>query len=451
MYKDKHISFPENTPTDFHAVGESTQRVGVASQVSGRLQLTEDISFEGMLHMKMVRSTEHHADIVSIDTSRAEKVSGFIKLLTAKDVPNNLYTPMQLIGVDPKDEPILAEGKVRFKGEPIVAIIAETPRAAAEAASKVKVKYKRLTAVFDVEEALKKDAPVISVHGTNYFPYEGHHCRRIRFGDVEEGFSQADRIIEERYDTGPVEHVPMEVTGTICQPTPDGRYNVYTNTQGLFFILALASYITDIPPHQLRFLGGVSGGGFGGKVDGVTEFLAILGAQATGRPVKYFYSRQEEMQVSSTRAGWRIYIKDGVMNDGRIVARKMVAYANCGAYNRLVNYGVTKGAAHIPGPYTIPNVYGDVHCVYTNRQPSSAMRGFGVTMMDFAVESQMDIIADKLGIDPWRIRLINAYKDGDMKAHMKEAEGTALIEVIQETATATGHKLDADLAVLKSY
>ena len=157
------------------------------------------------------------------------------------------------------------------------------------------------------------------------------------------------------------------------------------------------------------------------------------------------------MQVSSTRAGWRYYIKDGVMNDGRIVARKITAYANCGAYNRLVNYGVTKGAAHVPGPYTIPNVYADFYCVYTNRQPASAMRGFGVTMMDFAIESQMDIIADKTGVDPWRVRLINAYKDGDMKAHRKEAEGTALIEVVQITADMIGHELSNDLAALKSY
>ena len=451
MYKKTHIDFPENETQSFHAVGTSSQRVGITSNVTGQMKLTEDVAFNNLLHMRAVRSPHHHARIVSIDCSAAEKVPGFVHILTHEDVPNNRFTPMQLIGIEPKDEPILAEEFVRFKGEPILAVIAETPQAAAEAASKVKIVYEELPAVFDVEESLKDDAPRITEHGQNYFPYEGHHCRRIRFGDVEEGFEAADVIIEERYDTGPVEHVPMEVTGTICEPTADGRFHVHTNTQALFFILALSSYICDIPPHRLRFLGGVTGGGFGGKVDGITEPLAILGAQATQRPVKYFYSRQEEMQVSSTRAGWRFYIKDGVMKDGRIVARKVTGYANCGAYNRLVNYGVTKGAAHVPGPYTIPNVYADMHCVYTNRQPASAMRGFGVTMMDFAIESQMDVIADKLGIDPWRVRLINAYKDGDMKAHRKEAEGTALIEVIQQTAAQLGHKLPDDLASLKSY
>lgn len=451
MYKKKHIDFPENKPQSFTSVGESTVRVGVQGNVTGALKLTEDYDFNGMLHLKMVRSPHHHAKIKSIDLSGAEGVPGFVKALTAKDVPNNIVTPMQLIGIEPKDERIIAEDVVRYKGEGVVAVMAETPQAALEAVSKIKVEYEELPAVFDVEDALKDDAPIITVHGTNYFPYEDHHCRRIRFGDVEKGFAEADVIVEHRYDTGPVEHVPMEVTGTICEPTSDGRFNVYTNTQGLFFILALSSYVCDIPPHKLRFLGGVSGGGFGGKVDGVTEYLAILGAQATGRPVKYFYTREEEMQISSTRAGWRYYIKDGVMNDGRIVARKMTAYANCGAYNRLVNYGVTKGAAHVPGPYTIPHVYADYHCVYTNRQPASAMRGFGVTMMDFAVESQMDIIAEQLGIDPWELRLMNAYKDGDMKAHRKEAEGTALIEVIQETAEMVGHNLPDDYKTMKSY
>ncbi|MEM9168075.1 MAG: molybdopterin cofactor-binding domain-containing protein [Pseudomonadota bacterium] len=451
MYRKKHVEFPENTPQSFHAVGEPVTRVGIEGNVTGGLKLTEDYAFNGLTHLTMVRSPHHHAKIVSMDLSGAEATPGFIRALTAKDVPNNIITPMQLIGIGPKDERIIAQDVVRYKGEGLAAIIAETPEAAAEAASKVKVEYEELPAVFDVEEALKDDAPIITLHGKNYFPYEDHHCRRIRFGDVEQGFAEADVIVEQRYDTGPVEHVPMEVTGTICEPTADGRFNVYTNTQGLFFILALSSYVCDIPPHKLRFLGGVTGGGFGGKVDGVTEYLAILGAHLTGRPVKYFYSRQEEMQISSTRAGWRFYIKDGVKNDGRIVARKLVGYANCGAYNRLVNYGVTKGAAHVPGPYTIPNVYADMHCVYTNRQPASAMRGFGVTMMDFAIESQMDIIAEKIGVDPWRLRLINAYKDGDMKAHRKEAEGTALIEVIQETAAAIGYDLPEDLKALKSY
>ena len=171
---------------------------------------------------------------------------------------------------------------------------------------------------------------------------------------------------------------------------------------------------------------------------------------ATGRPVKYVYGRAEEMQVSSPRAAERIYIKDGVMADGTIVARKVTLYVDAGAYSRHSPYGTTKAAAHMPGPYMIPNVWVDGHCVYTNRAPSSAMRGFGVTIADFALESQIDRIARALGMDPLGLRLRNAYRDGDMKAHRKLAEGTALIEVIQRGAELVGHDLPDEYRRLSS-
>jgi CO/xanthine dehydrogenase Mo-binding subunit len=162
---------------------------------------------------------------------------------------------------------------------------------------------------------------------------------------------------------------------------------------------------------------------------------------ATNRPVKYVYGRAEEMQVSSPRGAERVYIKDGVMADGTIVARKVTVYVDAGAYSRHTPYGTTKTAAHMPGPYNIPNVWVDAHCVYTNRTPSSPMRGFGVTICDYALESQTDRIARALQLDPLALRLINAYRDGDMTAHRKRAEGTALIEVIQRAADLVGHEL----------
>ncbi|MFT4041394.1 MAG: molybdopterin-dependent oxidoreductase, partial [Thermomicrobiales bacterium] len=158
----------------------------------------------------------------------------------------------------------------------------------------------------------------------------------------------------------------------------------------------------------------------------------------------------EEMQVSSPRAAERIRIKDGVMNDGRIIARKVTLFVDAGAYSRHSPYGTTKAAAHMPGPYTIPNVWVDAHCVYTNRTPSSAMRGFGVTIGDFALESQMDRIAKDLGIDPLVFRLQNAYRDGDMKAHRKIVEGAALIEVMQRAAELVDHELPAASRELSS-
>jgi CO/xanthine dehydrogenase Mo-binding subunit len=185
-------------------------------------------------------------------------------------------------------------------------------------------------------------------------------------------------------------------------------------------------------------------------VDVIVEPIATLGAMLTNRPVKFVYTREEEMRISSTRAAERFYIKDGVMRDGRIVARQITLYVDAGAYSRHSPYGTTKAAAHMPGPYTIPNVWVDAHCVYTNRQPSSAMRGFGVTLGDFAIESQMDVIANELRIDPLRLRLINAYRDGDLKAHRKRVEGAALVEVIKKAAELVEQKLDPDLAAMSS-
>ena len=150
--------------------------------------------------------------------------------------------------------------------------------------------------------------------------------------------------------------------------------------------------------------------------------------------MRYQFGREEEMQYGPPRGAERIYVKDGVKRDGRIVARKVRAYFDSGAYTRLSSYAVVKCAAHLPGPYTIPNVYGDIYCVFTNRTPATAMRGFGVTAMDFAIECQMDKLAHLAGIDPMEFRILNAYRDGDMKAHRREAKNTALIECVQVAA-----------------
>jgi CO/xanthine dehydrogenase Mo-binding subunit len=431
-------------------VGTSTPRRDAISHVTGRTVYFEDGTFPGMLHLKMVRSTHHHARILGIDFSEAEKTPGFVRVITHRDVPSNYYTILRLIGIEPNDEPVLADDRVVYWGEPIAAILAESPQAAAVAASRVKVEFEPLDAVLDVEEALKPGAPIVTRQGFNYFRYEGYHCRRVRFGDVDQGFASADLIIERRWDTSPIEHAPMETTGCIAKPDGDGRFTVYTNTQALYFSLDNTALILGIPAGRLHFVGGTVGGGFGGKVDVIVEPIATLGAMLTSRPVKFVYTREEEMRISSTRAAERFYIKDGVMRDGRIVARQITLYVDAGAYSRHSPYGTTKAAAHMPGPYTIPNVWVDAHCVYTNRQPSSAMRGFGVTLGDFAIESQMDVIAHELRIDPLRLRLINAYRDGDMKAHRKRVEGAALVEVIQKAAELVEQRLDPDLAAMSS-
>jgi CO/xanthine dehydrogenase Mo-binding subunit len=433
-----------------NVVGQSIPRRDGQGHVTGQTVYVDDIKFRDMLHLKMVRSPVPHARIKGIDFSEAEKVPGFVRALTHEDVPKNIYTILCLIGVGPDEEPVLAADRVLYKGEQIAAILAETEEAALEAAGKVKLDLEELPAVFDVEEALQPDAPILKDWGTNYFVYEGHHCRRVRYGDMDEGFAQADFIVEGRYQTSPIEHAPTETTGFVVKPEADGRYTVYTNTQAIFFSLDNAALILNVPFNKLHFVGGTVGGGFGGKVDVIVEPIAILASIKTGRPVRYMFMRDEEMRVSSTRGAWRMYYKDGVTKDGRIVARQVTSYADAGAYNKHTPYAVTKHAANVAGPYAIPNVWIDAHCVYTNRQPGSAMRGFGVTPASFALEVQMDKIAETIGMDPWRIRFVNAYRNGDVKPHRKVTEDATLIETMQAAAELVGHPLDADLKAMHS-
>jgi CO/xanthine dehydrogenase Mo-binding subunit len=427
--------FADERRDDFREVGVVRQRADALGHVTGRTQFYADRRFAGMLHMRMVRSPHHHARIRSINTAEAERVPGVVRIIRAADVPKNIYTILQLLDFGVLDEPVLAFDKVRYAGEPIVAVLGTSMGAAYQGAAKVQVDYEPLPAVFDVEEALRPGAPLVNeYHGQNYFDYNGYDHQKVRLGDVERGFQEADHVIEERYQMSPIEHAPTETGGCIAVPDTDGRYTCYTNTQALFFSMENVALILDVPVNKLHFVGGTVGGGFGGKNDTVVEPIAILGAMLTQRPVRYFFNRAEEMQVSSPRGAERFYIKDGVMNDGRIVARRARMYFDAGGYSRLSPYGAVKCAAHMPGPYTIPNVSIDAHCVYTNRTPSSSMRGFGVTGADFALEVQMDKLARLLGMDPMEFRILNAYRDGDMKAHHRRTSGAALVECVQAAA-----------------
>jgi CO/xanthine dehydrogenase Mo-binding subunit len=429
----------KNGNQQLNVVGHSVPRRDGLGHVKGKTVYYEDHQINDLLHLKMVRSPVPHGKLNGVDFSEARNVRGYVAHLTHEDVPNNIYTILRLIGVGPDDEPVLAVDRVRWKGEAIAAILAETEEAAQRAASLVKLDIEELEPVLDVEEALKPGAPVIADTGVNYFIYEnGMDHRQVRLGDVEKGFAEADFIVESRFQSSPIEHAPTETTGCIAVPESDGRYTVYTNTQALFFTLDNAGITLDLPFEKMHFVGGTVGGGFGGKVDVITEPIALLAAMKTGRPVKFKYSRPEEMAISSPRGAWRLYYKDGVMKDGRIVARQVTTYADSGAYNRHTPYAVTKHAANAAGPYNIPNVAIDAYCVYTNKAPSSAMRGFAVTMATWAIEQQMDKIAEVVGLDPWAIRFINAYKDGDMKPHHKIVEDATLLEVMQAAAEMTG-------------
>ena len=428
--------FADERDDNLKEVGQPTQRQDILGHVTGTSPYYDDHRFANLLHLKLLRSPHAHARIRSIDDAAAARAPGVKRIIRAADVPVNLNTLLSLIQFGKDDEPSLATDVVRYKGEPILGIVATSERAAREALALVRVSYDPLPAVFDVEEALKPGAvSVNAAYPKNTFEYYGKYDhQKLRFGDVDAGFAQADIVLEDRYQMSPIEHAPTETNGSIAVPDTNGRFIVYTSTQALFFSLDTSAKINAMQSNQLHFIGGTVGGGFGGKVDTLTEPLAILAARLTGAPVRYRLSRHEEMQFGSPRGAERIYVKDGVMKDGRIVARKVRAYFDSGAYTRLSSYAVVKCAAHIPGPYTIPNVHADVYCVFTNRTPATAMRGFGVTALDFALECQMDKLAVAIGMDPLEFRMLNAYRDGDMKAHRREAKNCALIECAQVAA-----------------
>ncbi len=428
--------FADERDDNLNEIGKPTQRQDMVGHVTGRSPFYDDHLFEGLLHMRCVRSPHHHARIRSIDTGAAQSMPGVRRVILGKDVPRNLNTLLSLLDFGLDDEPLISEKKVSYKGEPVAVVVAESERIAREAVAKIRVDWEVLPHVLDVEEAIAPNAPTVNeTYPGNLFVYHGkYNHQKLRYGDVDAAFAQADHVIEGRYQMSPIEQAPTETCGAIAAPETNNRFVCYTSTQALFFSLGTAAKLLDVASNRLHFIGGTVGGGFGGKVDSLHEPMAILGTMLTGRPCKYMFDRAEEMQVGAPRGAERWYVTDGVMNDGRLVARKFVGYFDSGAYTRLSSYAIIKAVGHLPGPYTIPNVYADVYCVFTNRTPATAMRGFGITGVDFAIEAHMDKVAEQVGMDPIEFRILNSYRDGDMKAHRRLAKNTALIECCQVAA-----------------
>lgn len=446
MFELRKEFFRDERDDNLNEIGRPTRRQDIPGHVTGRSPFYDDHLFDGLLHIRCVRSPHHHARIRRIDTSDAGRMPGVVRVMTGKDVPRNLNTLLSLLDFGIDDEPILSEEKVRYRGEPVAAVIAETEAQARAAVAKVRVEWEELPHVLDVEEAIRPGAPVVlDIYPNNKFIYHGKYDhQKLRYGDAEAAFGHADHVVEGRYQMSPIEQAPIETCGAIAAPEQNDRYACYTSTQALFFSLGTAAKVLQLPSSRLHFIGGTVGGGFGGKVDSVHEPIAILGAKLTGRPCKFMWDREEEMQVGAPRGAERWYIKDAVNRDGRIIARKLTGYFDSGAYTRLSSYAIIKGVGHLPGPYTIPNVHADVYCVFTNRTPATAMRGFGITGVDFAIEAHMDKVAETIGMNPIELRILNAYRDGDMKAHRREAKNCALIECCQVVAEKAGVSLSSE-------
>jgi CO/xanthine dehydrogenase Mo-binding subunit len=426
------------------AVGARLPRYDGVAHVTGRTVFVEDVDVPGVGWVKALRSPHPRAGISKLDPRPAEQMKGVRAVVTAADVPLNVYGHLSALGI-PGDEPLLADGEVRYHGQPVAVVAAEDEETAQAAVEAIEVEWDVREPLLDVRKAFDPDAPQIHQWGNWYPHFEADmDHRQIRKGDIDAAFKQADLIVQGVYRPAAIEQLPIETQ--VCQVVPEanGRLTIYSCTQALYFSMGVVAAHLQQPLNKFKFVGGTVGGGFGGKVDTATETLCCLLALKSGTPVKWRWTREEEFLCSSTRAPWHMEIADAVTKDGWILGRRMVTLHDSGAYARFSPYGVTKHSFHHTGAYTIPNLHFDGWVVFTNRSPTSAMRGFGVTSVSFATETHMSRVAQELGLDPFEIRLKNANRIGDTSPNGVVYTDPSTVPTILAIADHLGHELPAD-------
>jgi len=401
---------------EYSTIGKSITKIGVKERLRGEPIFSADIDLEDALVLKVLRSTRAHAGIISVNCDRALEIKGVVAIFTARDVPGK-----NLTGIINKDQPLLAEGKVRSVGEPIALIAAESKSAAARALEYIEVAYEDLPAVFTPEDALKPDAPKIHAKGNLLV------TRRIKKGDVAEAFKRCDVVVEETYRTSWIEHNYLEPDAGAGYVDEDGTLVIYASTQNPHYDHKEVIGLLGLPDHRVRIVQAATGGGFGSKLDlNVQGFigLALLHLQ---RPVKMVYSREESYLATAKRHPFEMTLKTGADRSGKLIALQAAITADTGAYG---SYGIavaSRAAVHATGPYEIENIEIESCCVYTNNPFCGAMRGFGTPQIAVAHESQMDLLAEKLALDPLEFRLKNAVRS--------------------DSVTATGQKLSASVGI----
>jgi len=408
------------------AVGQRVARPDIRTHVTGTTRYIDDLSFPGMLHCKILRSAHAHARIISIDLSEAGNMPGVVATLTGDEVPVNSF------GSTYKDQPVLAADRVRYRGDGVVAIAAETEQQALEALAGVKVEYEPLPAVFDPLEAMGPESPKIHRNNNVYT------SKVIARGDVDRGFEESDHIFERRYTTQMIEHVPLEPFAAIALFEPDGQLHLYSTNGRITLGRADLARTLNVPMNRIRLTATIIGGNFGGKNEIRTEPILALLAKKTGRPVKAVYTREEEFIASTTRHPLVMDYKTGVAKDGRLLARAVHLVLDGGAYASWSETTVGKAAILAAGPYRIPNVRVEGHAVYTNKTVTGAMRGFGAPQVAFAYESQMDEIASSLGMDPLEIRMLNGFDEGSASHTGQTLQAVALKETLLMAAKRSG-------------
>ncbi len=400
---------------------------------TGEAKFTDDLRLQGMLYARTLRSPFPHARIVSIDTSRARALPGVEAVITAADTPGRKY------GYWPpgvrwdqwshiiEDRYPLAKDRVRYAGEEVAAVAAIDEDTAEEALGLIDVQYEQLPAVFDPEEAIKPGAPAI--HDA-----ESNVCTHVamRAGDAAAGLAQADHIREDRFSFSSINHASIEPHSALAYYDPTGNLTVWTTTQMIGCSRAVMSYILALPEDRVRYIVPPVGGAFGGKSSIFPyEFSAALLSMKTGRPVKITCSREEVFTSTIRRYNIIINLKTGFKQDGSITAIQCRVIADAGGYVGLGTPPLVNGAIFLTAPYQVPNLDYEGSKVYTNLPVAGPMRGPGLPQTRYAVETQMDLAARDLGIDPVELRRRNALKTGDRTLLKWDITSCALDKCIQ--------------------
>jgi xanthine dehydrogenase molybdenum-binding subunit len=393
-------------------IGHSYPRPDAVDKVTGAAKFADDYAFPDMLHGATLRAEYPHARILSIDTGQAEALEGVRAVLTHKDVPGR-----NRHGLVYPDWPVLCDDKVRYLGDAVAVVAADTAQGAEQALQLIEVEYEPLPVVANAEQARKPDAAI--VHEDREDGNLLEHMK-VRLGDIQQGFAEADLIVEREYRTPTYDHMFMEPECSIGVPAgydqEHQKLTVYVGSQIPYADRDQIAAAMDLQPEQVRVRGTLIGGGFGGKEDIMGQIHAALLAQATGRPVKILYDRAESLLAHPKRHATVIRMKTGVKEDGTLTAVQAELVGDAGAYASLSTKVLKRATTHATGPYNISHAKVDCYAMFTNNPPSGAFRGFGVTQSAFAVESNMDIVARELGMDPLELRRKNALRVGSTTA-----------------------------------
>jgi CO/xanthine dehydrogenase Mo-binding subunit len=387
-------------------VGTSMPQVNAREKVTGTATFVADMTLPGMLHAKVMRSPLPHARILHVDVEQARRLPGVRAIVTGADVRKKH-------GLTIKDETILATDRVRYAGEEVAAVAAVDENVALDALELIRVEYEELPAVFDPEEALRPGAPEIH-EGT------GNLAREINVqrGDVEAGLRAAHVVHEATYQTSYQYHAFTEPMGSLVSVDVQGRLTVWAPTQSIYFTRHLLSEALDVPISTIRVVQTYIGGGFGGKLsDDRNTYIATLLAMKAGRPVRLINTRLDDFLGNRPRLPERVTLRMGVSREGLILAKDAEILADNGAYSGFAPEIMLVTAMRIDSLYRQTNVRARARLVYTNKIPSGAFRGFGAPQMAFPLDSHLDALAEKLGMDPVEIRRRNAIRTGDTSVH----------------------------------